>query len=124
VLSLDAIARALTLDLFDLLPAVSFDEARRRAFVHLRQLPVGEVKDFLNAFAHAKVSLPTARGKRIALVGLRAPASRRWDSCSPKRLRCPFIELDKISSRTTARQSRRCSMSTDRARSAATSANA
>src|SRR5947209_11690013 len=71
VLSLDAIARALTLDVFVLLPAVSFDEARRRAFVHLRQLPVSEVKDFLNAFAHAKSSLPSARGKRIALVGLR-----------------------------------------------------
>src|SRR3954468_12758423 len=43
VLSLDAIARALTLDVFDLLPALNADQARRRALVHLRQLPVDEV---------------------------------------------------------------------------------
>jgi len=96
VLSLDAIARALTLDLFDLLPAVNFDEARRRAFVHLRQLPVAEVKDFLNAFAHARVSLPTARGKRIALVGLRGAGKSTLGFLLAKRLRCPFIELDKM----------------------------
>src|SRR5947209_16863772 len=71
VLSLEAIARALTLDVFDLLPALDVEEARRRALVHLRQLPVSEIKNFLNAFAYARTSLPSARGKRIALVGLR-----------------------------------------------------
>ena len=96
VLSLDALARALTLDVFDLLPAVSFDEARRRAFVHLRQLPVSEVKDFLSAFAHAKSSLPSARGKRIALVGLRGAGKSTLGFLLAKRLCCPFIELDKM----------------------------
>ena len=96
VLSLDAIARALTLDLFDLLPAVNFDEARRRAFVHLRQLPVAEVKDFLNAFAHAKAPLPSSRGKRIALVGLRGAGKSTLGALLAKRLHCPFIELDKM----------------------------
>src|ERR1043165_6111964 len=37
VLSLDAIARALMLDVFDLLPSLNADQARRRALVHLRQ---------------------------------------------------------------------------------------
>jgi XRE family aerobic/anaerobic benzoate catabolism transcriptional regulator len=96
VLSLDAIARALTLDVFDLLPAVTFDEARRRAFVHLRQLPVDEIKDFLNAFAHAKSSLPSAQGKRIALVGLRGAGKSTLGRMLAERLACPFIELDKM----------------------------
>jgi XRE family transcriptional regulator, aerobic/anaerobic benzoate catabolism transcriptional regulator len=96
VLSLDAIARALTLDVFDLLPAVTFDEARRRAFVHLRQLPVDEIKDFLNAFAHAKSPLPSAQGKRIALVGLRGAGKSTLGRMLAERLACPFIELDKM----------------------------
>jgi hypothetical protein len=37
------------------------DHPRRRAFVHLRQLPVSEVKDFLNAFAHASTTGAKAR---------------------------------------------------------------
>jgi XRE family aerobic/anaerobic benzoate catabolism transcriptional regulator len=96
VLSLDAIARALTLDLFDLLPAVKPDEARRRALVHLRQLPVGEVKDFLNAFAHIGGTLPSARGKRIALVGLRGAGKSTLGLLLAKRLHCSFIELDRM----------------------------
>ncbi len=74
VLSLDAIARALTLDLFDLLPAVKHDEARRRALVHLRQLPVEEVKGFLNAFAHVE-SVASDRPRQAHRAG--RPARRR-----------------------------------------------
>jgi len=96
VLTLDAIARGLTLDLFDLLPAVTFDEARRRALVHLRQLPVGEIKDFLNAFAHARSPLPSARGRRIALVGLRGAGKSTLGTMLAEQLGCPFIELDKM----------------------------
>jgi XRE family aerobic/anaerobic benzoate catabolism transcriptional regulator len=54
------------------------------------------VKDFLNAFAHARVSLPTARGKRVALVGLRGAGKSTLGFLLGKRLRCPFIELDKM----------------------------
>ena len=79
VLTLDAIARGLTLDLFDLLPAVTFDEARRRALVHLRQLPVSEVKDFLNAFA----------ASALRWLGYAAPASRPWARCWPKNSAAP-----------------------------------
>src|SRR6476469_5244413 len=50
----------LSLDVFDLLPAVTLEEARRRALVHLRQLPVEEIKSFLNAFARMGVAMPTA----------------------------------------------------------------
>jgi len=96
VLSLDAIARALTLDLFDLLPAVKHDEARRRALVHLRQLPVEEIKGFLDAFARVGGTMPSARGRRIALVGLRGAGKSTIGAMLAKRLGVPFIELDKI----------------------------
>ncbi len=96
VLSLDAIARALTLDVFDLLPAVTHDEARRRALVHLRQLPVDEIKRFLNAFAQMGVAMPTARDQRIALVGLRGSGKSTLGAALATKLGCPFIELDKI----------------------------
>jgi XRE family aerobic/anaerobic benzoate catabolism transcriptional regulator len=96
VLSLDAIARALTLDLFDLLPAVKHDEARRRALVHLRQLPVEEIKGFLDAFARVGGAMPSARGRRIALVGLRGAGKSTLGGMLAERLGVPFIELDKI----------------------------
>src|ERR1043166_5849083 len=96
VLTLDAIARGLNLDLFDLLPAVEPDEARRRALVHLRQLPVEEIKGFLNAFAHVGGTIPSARGRRIALIGLRGAGKSTLGAMLAKRLGCPFIELDKI----------------------------
>src|ERR1043165_1014013 len=97
VLSLDAIARALTLDVFDLLPAVSHDEARRRALVHLRQLPVDEIKRFLHAFSHPAVSnIPMLRGRRIALVGLRGAGKSTLGAALAEKLGCGFIELDKM----------------------------
>jgi XRE family aerobic/anaerobic benzoate catabolism transcriptional regulator len=96
VLSLDAIARALTLDLFDLLPAVKHDEARRRALVHLRQLPVEEIKGFLDAFARVGGAMPSARGRRIALIGLRGAGKSTLGGMLAERLGVPFIELDKI----------------------------
>ena len=96
VLSLDAIARALTLDVFDLLPAVTLEEARRRALVHLRQLPVEEIKSFLNAFARMGVAMPTARDQRVALVGLRGSGKSTLGAMLAERLDCPFIELDKV----------------------------
>ena len=96
VLTLDAIARAMAMDLFDLLPAVTHDEARRRALVHLRQLPVDEVKGFLNAFARVGSVMPSARGRRIALVGLRGAGKSTLGAMLAARLACPFIELDKM----------------------------
>ena len=97
VLSLDSIARALTLDVFDLLPAVTHDEARRRALVHLRQLPVDEIKRFLQAFAHPSVSnIPGMRGRRIALVGLRGAGKSTLGAALADKLGCTFIELDKM----------------------------
>jgi XRE family transcriptional regulator, aerobic/anaerobic benzoate catabolism transcriptional regulator len=96
VLTLDAIARGLNVDLFDLLPALEPDEARRRALVHLRQLPVEEIKGFLNAFARIGDAMPSARGGRIALVGLRGAGKSTLGAMLAKRLACPFIELDKV----------------------------
>jgi len=97
VLSLDALARALNLDLFDLLPAVDPDEARRRALIHLRQLPVDEVKAFLQAFAYpGALPLPSLRAKRIALVGLRGAGKSTLGAMLAERLNMHFIELDKM----------------------------
>jgi XRE family aerobic/anaerobic benzoate catabolism transcriptional regulator len=96
VLTLDAIARGLGLDLFDLLPAVKHDEARRRALVHLRQLPVEEIKGFLDAFARVGAAMPSVRGRRIALVGLRGAGKSTLGGMLAERLGVPFIELDKV----------------------------
>ena len=82
VLTLDAIARGLGLDLFDLLPAVKHDEARRRALVHLRQLPVEEIKGFLDAFARVAKEKPAtayevlARTRAVELNALLAKGDR------------------------------------------------
>ena len=96
VLSLDAIARALTLDVFDLLPAVNAEEARRRALVHLRQFSVEEIKGLLNAFGRTEAAMPAGRDKRIALVGLRGAGKSTLGATLAERLGCPFIELDKV----------------------------
>lgn len=96
VLSLDAIARALAVDLFDLLPALDIEEARRRAFVHLRQLPVDEMKGFLNAMSFPGVAMPSTRDRRIALVGLRGAGKSTLGARLAERLACPFVELDKV----------------------------
>jgi XRE family aerobic/anaerobic benzoate catabolism transcriptional regulator len=96
VLTLDAIARGLGLDIFDLLPAVKQDEARRRALVHLRQLPVEEIKGFLDAFARVGGAMPSARGRRIALIGLRGAGKSTLGGMLAERLGVPFIELDKV----------------------------
>jgi len=96
VLSLDGVARALSVDLFDLLPALDLDEARRRALVHVRQLPVDEIKGFLNAMAFPGVAMPSAQGRRIALVGLRGAGKSTLGAMLAERLACPFIELDKL----------------------------
>ena len=100
VLLLDSIARALTLDLFDLLPALDRDEAQRRAMVHLRQLPISDIKSFLHAFSHPGTPITPivseGRRRRIALVGLRGAGKSTLGAMLAERLGCPFIELDKI----------------------------
>jgi len=100
VLVLDELARALGVDLFDLLPSVGPDEARRRAFAHLRQLPASEVRNWLEMFSrNVGPFLPpidtNQRGRRIALIGLRGAGKSTLGAMLAQRLHCPFVELDK-----------------------------
>jgi XRE family aerobic/anaerobic benzoate catabolism transcriptional regulator len=101
LLVLDSIARALGVDLFDLLPAVGPEEARRRAFAHLRQLPAREVRNWLQMFARnvepfLEPAETNRRGSRVALIGLRGAGKSTLGALLAQRLGCPFIELDKI----------------------------
>jgi XRE family transcriptional regulator, aerobic/anaerobic benzoate catabolism transcriptional regulator len=101
LLVLDAIARGLGVDLFDLVPAVGPDEARRRAFAHLRQLPASEVRNWLQMFSRdIGPFLPpidtNQRGRRVALIGLRGAGKSTLGALLAQRLGCAFVELDKI----------------------------
>src|SRR2546423_12560147 len=101
LLVLDSIARALGADLFVLLPAVGPEEARRRAFAHLRQLPASEVRNWLQMFSRdVGPFLPpidtNQRGRRLTLIGLRGAGKSTLGAILAERLGCPFLELDKI----------------------------
>src|SRR2546421_2339882 len=96
LLVLDSIARGLGVDLFDLMPPVGPDEARRRAFAHLRQLPAREVRNWLQMFSRdVGPFLPPVdtnqRGRRVSLIGLRgAGKSRLGASLAQRRCRALF----------------------------------
>jgi XRE family transcriptional regulator, aerobic/anaerobic benzoate catabolism transcriptional regulator len=94
VLTLDEIARAMVLDLFDLLPALTPQAARQRATIHLRQLPPDEVRAFLHAFDAYGIPRPGARQRRIALVGLRGAGKSTLGAALAHQLHAPFVELD------------------------------
>ena len=63
----------------------------------MRQLPVDEAKAFLQAFSYpGALPLPSARGKRIALIGLRGAGKSTLGAMLAERIGMHFIELDKI----------------------------
>jgi XRE family aerobic/anaerobic benzoate catabolism transcriptional regulator len=93
VLVLDALARALDLDLFDLLPMGDQTHARRRAVTMLRALEDADVAETLRALERGDAA--ATRARRITLVGLRGAGKSTLGQMLAGRLDCRFVELDK-----------------------------
>lgn len=97
VLVLDAIARALGLDLLDLLPLGTADETKLALIERARRLPAGQVAAALRLIeAEAWTGRPVQRARRISLVGLRGAGKSTLGAALAARLGCPFVELDKV----------------------------
>jgi XRE family aerobic/anaerobic benzoate catabolism transcriptional regulator len=97
VLVLEAVAQGLGLTLFDLLPPGERDGARARLAKRLRRLSDAQVQAVTRFLDSGEVDAAQgARGRRIALVGLRGAGKTTLGSGLAARLGCPFIELDKL----------------------------
>ena len=97
VLVLDAVAQGLGVALFDLLPLSNGNGARAGLARRLRRLSEAELQA-VDRFLDSGGADPAAgaRGRRIALVGLRGAGKTTLGSALAARLDCPFIELDKL----------------------------
>ena len=97
MLVLDAVAQGLGVALFDLLPLSNGNGARAGLARRLRRLSEAELQA-VDRFLDSGVADPAAgaRGRRIALVGLRGAGKTTLGSALAARLNCPFIELDKL----------------------------
>ena len=93
VLVLDALARALDLDLFDLLPLGDQTHARRRAVTMLRALEDADVAETLRALERNDAA--ATRGRRIALIGLRGAGKSTLGQRLAEDLGFPFVELSR-----------------------------
>lgn len=97
VLVLDAVARALGLDLFDLLPLGVADKAKLALFERARRLPATQVEAALRYLDSRGAGGASARrDRRISLIGLRGAGKSTLGAALAKRLDHPFIELDKV----------------------------
>ena len=97
VLVLDAMARGLGLGLFDLLPAGPADQLRLKAIDHLRRIPAGQIDAAMRLLQQVDAGAgAAARGRRVALVGLRGAGKSTLGAKLAERLDCPFVELDKV----------------------------
>jgi XRE family aerobic/anaerobic benzoate catabolism transcriptional regulator len=96
VLVLEAVAHGLGLTLFDLLPLAEGDGARARLAKRLRRLSDGEIQAVARFLDTGEANPAGARGRRVALVGLRGAGKTTLGSALAQRLNCPFVELDKL----------------------------
>ena len=96
MLVLDAIARALTLDLFDLLPALDLDEADGARWCTCVSFRSARSRAFSQHSRTAQANRAGGRGRRLALIGLRGAGKSTLGAMLAERLGCPFIELDKM----------------------------
>jgi XRE family aerobic/anaerobic benzoate catabolism transcriptional regulator len=96
VLVLEAVAQGLGLTLFNLLPFTEGDGARARLAKRLRRLPDAQVQAVARFLDGGEADAAGARGRRIALVGLRGAGKTTLGSALAAHLGCPFVELDKL----------------------------
>ncbi len=97
VLVLDAIARALGLDLLDLLPLGTADETKLALIERARRLPASQAAAALRLLeAEAWTDGPVRRARRVSLIGLRGAGKSTLGAALADRLGCAFVELDKV----------------------------
>jgi XRE family transcriptional regulator, aerobic/anaerobic benzoate catabolism transcriptional regulator len=97
VLVLENLARGLGLTLLDLLPLGEEEGARAGLARRLRRLTEGQIQAVSRFLDNGEADAATgARGRRIALVGLRGAGKTTLGAALAQRLGCPFIELDKL----------------------------
>jgi XRE family aerobic/anaerobic benzoate catabolism transcriptional regulator len=97
VLVLENVARGLGLSLLDLLPPEEADGPRAALGKRLQRLTDGQIRA-VAGFLDSCEARPTtgARGRRIALIGLRGAGKTTLGAALAERLGCAFIELDKL----------------------------
>ena len=98
VIILKSIADALDVPIIELLPRT---DGRAAAMAHildvLGRMPLAELPALAKLIeAHGAREGASDRGRRIALVGLRGAGKSTLGQLLAQRLRCPFIELDRL----------------------------
>ena len=97
VLVLENVAGGLGLTLFDLLPLGEAEGARAGLAKRLRRLTEGQIQAVSCFLDNGEADPSTAaRGRRIALIGLRGAGKTTLGAALAQRLGCPFVELDKL----------------------------
>jgi XRE family aerobic/anaerobic benzoate catabolism transcriptional regulator len=97
VLVLENVAHGLGLTLFDLLPLGDGERARVRLAKRLRRLTDDQIQAVSRLLEGGEVDpVPRARGRRIALIGLRGAGKTTLGAALAERLGCAFVELDKL----------------------------
>lgn len=97
ILVLDSIARGLGLELFDLLPLGVAEQSKLALVERIRRMSETQVAALARMLERGSAHEPTGlRARRVALIGLRGAGKSTLGSALAERLKCPFVELDKM----------------------------